>query len=207
MDGVLINSMDHHCQAWQKAFAVHGVCIPKNEIYLREGEKGNLSAQYFLSQYSPENNYPYIIKKILVHKEKLFLSMPCAVLYPYIDRILKLLIKKQCRPALVTGTSSIELQKILPKKTADLFRIKITGDIVTKGKPDPEPYLLALKKLNIKNSEAVVIENAPYGIKSAKSAGLLCIALCTSLPSKYLKEADMVFGTHKELYYFLKSTF
>ena len=207
MDGVLINSMKYHCSAWQKACAVYGFSIPSGEIYLREGEKGSLSAEYFLEKYSPKNNSPHIIKEILAHKEKLFLNMPHATLYPYVTRILKLLLKNNCRLALVTGTSRVEMEKVLPKKTSDLFEIKITGDIVKKGKPDPEPYLLALKKLNTTKSQAIVIENAPYGIRSAKSAGLLCAALCTSLPQKHLKDADIVYKTHKDFYNTLKTTF
>ncbi len=36
------------------------------------------------------------------------------------------------------------------------------------GKPDPEPFQTALEKLNLKPSDAIVVENAPLGVQSAK---------------------------------------
>ena len=68
----------------------------------------------------------------------------------------------------------------------------VCGDHVKKGKPHPEPYLRAAKILDLRPQECTVIENAPYGIESAKRAGMFCIALTTSLPQAYLKKADMI---------------
>ena len=61
-----------------------------------------------------------------------------------------------------------------------------------RGKPHPEPYLKCAKSIGLKPFQCVVIENAPFGIESAKKAGMFCIALTTSLPKAYLKEADIV---------------
>jgi len=95
--------------------------------------------------------------------------------------------------SLVTGTARHEMLKILPGHVLAHFKIVITGSDVKIGKPHPEPYLLALKKLKIPAKDAVVIENAPFGIQSAKAAGLRCLALETSLPRKYLNGADHIF--------------
>jgi beta-phosphoglucomutase len=75
----------------------------------------------------------------------------------------------------------------------------VTGNDVKHGKPHPEPYLTSLKNLKMKPSDAVVIENAPFGIRSAKEAGLRCLALETSLPREYLREADAVYSSIKDL--------
>ncbi|OGW94101.1 MAG: hypothetical protein A3G36_02985 [Omnitrophica bacterium RIFCSPLOWO2_12_FULL_45_13] len=80
----------------------------------------------------------------------------------------------------------------MPKNIERLFDHIITGDHVKKGKPYPEPYLLAARELAVKPSECVVIENAPYGIMAAKSAGMFCIALTSSLPKEFLKGADII---------------
>ena len=83
------------------------------------------------------------------------------------------------------------------------MEVIIPSDELKYGKPHPEPYLVALKKLKIRPSEALVVENAPNGIKSANGAGIRCIAIETSLPKSYLKGAYKVFGTIKELSKFL----
>ena len=75
----------------------------------------------------------------------------------------------------------------------------VCGCDVQNGKPHPEPYLKALTKLNVSPKEAVVFENAPFGIRSAKAAGLFCIALETSLPASYLKGADAIFSSFKAI--------
>jgi beta-phosphoglucomutase len=99
----------------------------------------------------------------------------------------------------VTGTSRHEVHRILPEPIYNLFDGVVTGNDVRRGKPHPEPYLLALKKVQLRPEEAMVIENAPFGIRSAKSAGLVCIALETSLPRRYLAKADFIFSSFREL--------
>ena len=108
--------------------------------------------------------------------------------------------KRGCRLGLVTGTSRHEMEKILPRSLRALFEVSVTGDEVTQGKPYPEPFLKALAMLKLPAKCAVVIENAPFGIESAKRAGLFCIALETSLPKSYLRQADCVIRSFEELH-------
>ena len=112
---------------------------------------------------------------------------------------LRLLENKEIELALVTGTARHEVMRILPKGLFSMFSVVVTGDEVKRGKPHPEPYNKAIKELGIKPKEAIVIENAPFGIYSAKRAGLKCLALETSLPKSYLKDADFIFKGFKEL--------
>ena len=49
-----------------------------------------------------------------------------------------------------------------------------------------------MKRLKVQPSECIVIENAPYGIKAAKAAKMFCVAVTTSLPEQYLKQADII---------------
>jgi beta-phosphoglucomutase-like phosphatase (HAD superfamily) len=78
----------------------------------------------------------------------------------------------------------------------------VTGYDVQIGKPHPEPYLMGLKKANIKADEAIVIENAPLGIESATAAGIYTIAVNTGpLPDEVLWKAgaNALFHSMKEL--------
>ena len=79
-----------------------------------------------------------------------------------------------------------------------LFDFIQTGDETEKPKPDPEPYLKCAKGLGITPDEAVVIENAPLGVESAKSAGMICIALTSTVGAEYLRRADFVIGGLKD---------
>ena len=99
--------------------------------------------------------------------------------------------------ALVTGTSRVELHKILPDPIYSVFNVVITGNDVKHGKPHPEPFLKAIGKIDCPKKDMIVIENAPFGIRSAKKAGLTCVAIETSLPKKFLNEADYVVHSFK----------
>lgn len=70
--------------------------------------------------------------------------------------------------------------------------VLVTGDQVTNGKPDPEPYLAGLKGMALGAAECLVIEDAPPGILSAKAAGLRVIALRTTHGADALSAADAV---------------
>ncbi len=68
----------------------------------------------------------------------------------------------------------------------------ITADGVTRGKPDPEPYLAGAKALLRQPQECLVLEDAPSGIRAAKSAGMIAIALTTTYPREQLAQADAI---------------
>jgi len=72
----------------------------------------------------------------------------------------------------------------------------ITASDITRSKPDPEPYLLGAKSLGFAPRECVVIEDAPAGIRSAKSAGAKVIALRTTAPDAELSAAGADWITH-----------
>lgn len=73
------------------------------------------------------------------------------------------------------------------------FAVMVTAEDTDKSKPDPAPYQLALKKLEIKDASTVIaIEDTPAGIFSAKGAGLKVLAVTNSYDREYLMEADAV---------------
>ncbi len=57
------------------------------------------------------------------------------------------------------------------------FTTSVTGDEVARGKPHPEPYLLAAERLGVRIDRCVAIEDSPTGVRSALAAGCLVIAV------------------------------
>jgi len=189
MDGVITDTMPYHFRAWRRVMKENGIDVTECEVYLREGQPGRRTIKEIFAERGLVFD-PVLAKKIIRDKEKLFKK---------IVRFVSHAAKKGLVLGLVTGTARHEVKKIMPASLRRSFRVSVTGDEVRHGKPNPEPYLLALKKLGIRPCEAVVLENAPFGIHAAKKAGLTCIALETSLPRTYLKDADMVFSSYREL--------
>lgn len=78
--------------------------------------------------------------------------------------------------ALVTASSRAVMAAVL-KVTALRFNVTICGDDVRRGKPDPEPYMLAADKLGVPTAGCVVLEDSPTGIAAARAAGCPVIAV------------------------------
>jgi beta-phosphoglucomutase len=96
--------------------------------------------------------------------------------------------------AIVTGTARHELEVTLPQEILCYFEVVVTGDEVKRGKPDPEPYLTALSKLGVSSDRALVVENAPLGVRAAKAAGICCFAVETSMQCPRLVGAERSFA-------------
>lgn len=198
MDGVITDSMPYHCEAWKTIFSDLGISITTEDVLAREGEKGFVTLRAVLNQHRlslPDHE----LNALLQQKESIFRRLATPRLFEGAKECVEDLSGHGKRLALVTGTSSDEVKANLPASVLSLFHVIISADKVTRGKPDPEPYLLALRELAVSPGEALVIENAPYGIRSAKAAGIFCIALTTSLPSPFLREADMILKDLHEL--------
>ncbi|MBZ5733964.1 HAD family phosphatase [Nocardioides sp. TRM66260-LWL] len=73
--------------------------------------------------------------------------------------------------ALVTMSWTRFVDPIVEQLPAGTFAAIVTGDAVTRGKPDPEPYLLAAERLGVDPESCVAIEDSPPGATSAAAAG------------------------------------
>lgn len=57
------------------------------------------------------------------------------------------------------------------------FDIEVTGEMVTRGKPDPETFLTAAELLGIEPERCLVLEDSPQGVRAARAAGMVCFAV------------------------------
>ncbi len=198
MDGVITNTMPDHYRAWKVVLTRYGYTPTHLDIYKREGQPGIISIRDLFAE--KDLSFPErTLYKVLSEKERLFKKIVKQRFIPGARRFLHWLYQQGFILALVTGTSRHELHKILPDHLYKLFSAVVTGNDVKMGKPHPEPFLKAMEALKVKSTEAIVIENAPFGIQSAKSAGLKCLAVQTSLPKEFLNKADQVFHSIKDL--------
>lgn len=65
-------------------------------------------------------------------------------------------------------------------------RVLVSSDNVSRGKPDPDPYLQAAAALGYEPADCLVIEDTPAGIESARRAGMSVIGLTITFPSRLL---------------------
>ena len=96
------------------------------------------------------------------------------------------------RLAVVSGAVRSEVDMVLRAADIDVFELIVSAEDVTRGKPDPEGYLLALQRLRLEAADAIAIEDAPPGIAAAKAAGLSCVAVLGTAPRERLGQADEI---------------
>ena len=77
--------------------------------------------------------------------------------------------------------------------------VMVFADDVARGKPDPEGYLAAARRLGADPAEALVVEDAPPGIEAAKAAGMAAVALPTTHAREELGGADVILDSLEEL--------
>jgi sugar-phosphatase len=70
--------------------------------------------------------------------------------------------------------------------------VLVTADDVQRGKPAPDPYLLAAERLGVAPADCLVIEDAPAGVEAAKAAGAKVVAVTTTHQADDLGQADAI---------------
>jgi HAD superfamily hydrolase (TIGR01509 family) len=84
--------------------------------------------------------------------------------------------------ALVTMSYARFAAPILEHLPSGTFAAVVTGDVVERGKPHPEPYLTAARLLDVLASDCLAIEDSPTGVASAEAAGCRVLAVPLHVP-------------------------
>jgi HAD superfamily hydrolase (TIGR01509 family) len=191
LDGVLLDSMHHYVTAWRSALAERGIFPPEIDFYRREGERGAQSVLYFYTQAGrscDDSEVQAVVNRMI----SLYHSYPAPKANDSSFQLVSTLRNQGIKTGLVTGSAREDVERKLTPDQLTLFDTVITQYDVDNGKPHPQPYLTALEALGCSADEALAIENAPFGIRSARDAGLLTIAITSTLPVEELSEADLV---------------
>ncbi|MDI6761010.1 MAG: HAD family phosphatase [Candidatus Brocadiaceae bacterium] len=201
MDGVVVDGMPFHLRAWKEAFSAVGIEVSDIDVYRREGMDGLETVQE-ISRGKGVPLTPEVERQVNESKNRILNKIFQVRFVPGSLELIRKLKARGFRLALVTGTRGEVVSRILKEglnpPEAD-FDVVITAESVERKKPAPDPYLKAVELLGLRKEECLVIENAPAGIASAKGAGLRCLAITTSLPAAYLKEADAVLAGLEEV--------
>jgi beta-phosphoglucomutase len=186
MDGVLIDSMPFHAEAMRIAIKEEtNHDIDKKIIYLLEGMPGaELVKEIFKREKIEKSIDDSLAERISKRKKEIFKEIQNSKSIEGARELVNDLRSCSCLKAVVSGSSKQEIEVILDKNIGSKnFDMIITGDeLGGEGKPDPKPFQTALQKMNLKPSEAIVVENSPLGIEAAKQASLRYIVTLNNTP-------------------------
>lgn len=200
-DGVLADTMGEMFEAWRYSFLHNKIIeILRQNFFLMEGYPARKIAEELCDKYNVDKKH---IEKIIKDKENYYLENNKFKLNKGINDIINLLKKEKKLIAIVSGAPKIRIKKMIGEELFNKFDLIVSAGDTERGKPYPDPYEKALNVFNILPGEAIVVENAPLGIKSAKAAGIYCIAIESTLDKSYLKGADIIVKDIKNLLLFL----
>ena len=204
MDGVLFDSMPNHACSWHEAMKQCGIQMAESEAYEYEGMRGvetiRLKAREQWHRDISEEEAQQIYEK----KAKLFAACPPAQKMVGVENLMQHIKNYGLQIGVVTGSGQHTLLDKLEHSFPGLLRKEyiVTSFDVSHGKPAPEPYLAGLRKLGIEPWEAIVVENAPLGVRAAVAARIFTIAVNTGpLPNQRLQDegASLVLHNMDEL--------
>ena len=193
LDGVLINSEPLHGKAWKETASLFDLNLTYSQLKLLRGRRRIDCANELVKLISKKVKTEDILK---IHKPISRRLILTAEAMPGSESLVKRCHQNNIPMALVTSSSSESLKiKTLHHKWMNLFSIKVLGDdkLLEKGKPAPDPYLLAAEKLNIAPQECWAVEDSISGVSSALKAGCFVIFLqekSTDLSGKNSFEDD-----------------
>jgi len=184
MDGVLIDAMPFHAEAFQIAFReIAKIDIDKKDVFLLEGMPGHELVKEIFKKMKISVPEESVIESISERKKSLFKLKEKARPFEGVKELLESLNDRECIKAVVSGASENEVNSLLKKNgILDSFDLVISGEDLTEGKPSPEPFVTALKKLGLKPEEALVVENSPLGVNSAVKADIPFIVTLNNTP-------------------------
>lgn len=181
MDGVLFDSMPYHAKAWSKVMSDAGFCFSEEDVYMNEGRTGaDTINTASLAQFGKPATHE-LIDSLCKAKCEIFDTYPSTPRMPFAIELVKKVKESGLTPMIVTGSGTPTLLGRIQSNFPGLFDEKhiVTSFNVKRGKPYPDPYLLALEKGGLAPNEAIVVENAPLGVKAGVAAGLFTVAANT----------------------------
>lgn len=201
LDGTLLDSMAYHVKGWRQALAEHGQDIPEEFFYLNEGSLDHKVMSPVRQKIGSSQSNQEFFETLLARQRQIYNSNYASQvkLYEQVPALIETIKKMDISLALVTSSNKIVLMPWLNQWLNCHFQVVITGDMVDNFKPHPEPYLKALKALEIKAEEAVAVENAPAGAQSALNAGIFTIAITTTLNASHFENLAPTARNHQEL--------
>lgn len=204
MDGVLFDSMPNHAKSWVKVCKEFDLEMDPIEAFLYEGRTGASTINILANRCWKRDATPQEIEQIYQEKCRLFNACLEAPKMPGAEQVLEAVKRAGLTIVVVTGSGQKSLLDRLAHNYPGYFspNLIVSSADVKHGKPNPEPYLMGLEKAGVCADEALVVENAPLGVRAGVAAGIFTLAVNTGpLPESALTDegANLLFKNMTEL--------
>lgn len=188
-DGVIADTEVSNFEYYRKAFHYFGVELTDGDI---QRLIGTVVPQYekVLLDRAPR---PVTHEELAKKKAEIGNTYENGELYPAagVKELIAELRRRGIRTALVSSTFTKLIVTALNRLgMTDLFDVILCGDMYSAAKPDPEGYLTAMRYLNVRPEECIVVEDSPNGILSGRRSGAYVMAYTGSAVKLNVSQAD-----------------
>ena len=173
-DGTIADSMPLHYVAWTKILCEWNCEFPEDKFYAW----GGMPIVDILNTLNKEQGLNMPVADLMVQKEALYFEL-LHELQP-VPEVLEHILESHGRIpfAVVSGSARDSVEKSLETLgILDKFDTLVCAGDYTKGKPDPEPFLLAAERLGVAPEDCLVFEDTEMGIQSATAAGMASVKI------------------------------
>ena len=187
MDGVLVDSNPFHLAKWIAFLGERGIAFDRDELPGQIfGERNDTVLRRFLGQDLTRVESRRLSEELEARFREAFRphARPLPGLVPLID---------ECRDAgIPMAVASSAMRKnvdfvVEALGLAPRLQAVISGDEVSRAKPDPEIYLLAAQRLGVDPAGAVAFEDSFVGIEAVLRAGMKCVAIASTFSVDHLR--------------------
>ncbi|CAL9356887.1 Phosphoglycolate phosphatase [Streptomyces sp. enrichment culture] len=177
LDGTLVDSEPNYYQASRRVLTEHGV--PDFTWEQHEGYVG-ISMRETVADWKERYGLTAPVEELAAAKNRHYLELARAStrVYPEMRKFVELLAAEDVPMAVASGSSREAIAATLTGTGLDAYlRTVVSADEVARGKPAPDVFLEAARRLGARPADCVVLEDAAPGAAAAHAAGMRCVAI------------------------------
>lgn len=177
LDGTLVDSEPNYYEAGRRVLASHGVPDFSWEEHTRFIGIGTRET---LETLRTQYGLTVPVDRLLAEKNQAYLELAreSTEAFAQMRKLVELLHEGGHRQAVASGSSRAAIEAVLPAAgLAELLPVRVSAEEVGSGKPAPDVFLEAARRLGADPGDCVVLEDAPPGAEAARRAGMRCVAV------------------------------
>ncbi len=201
MDGVIIDSEPLYFKIQNELFNELGFSVSKSEYNTFIGSGMQLMWEKLPSKY----NLPYSINQLISMNNNLifktFSDLPLLTATEGFHSFLDSLKDIKIKTAVASSTSKKTINVILTRlNVIQEFDTIVSSEEVQLGKPEPDIFLEAARRINVKPNNCVVIEDSTLGVKAAGKAGMRCVGFTKNISGNQdLSSANIIVNSFNKI--------
>lgn len=201
VDGTLLDTERIYMQAWKDAAAELGYEITDELLKKTRAINVKDAARIFEAEIGNGFSYEKTrIGRVRIAEEIIKRESP--ILKPGVLALLDWLKENGIRLSVASSTHLKGTQEHLAEsEILDRFEVVVGGDMVTKGKPNPDIFLKAAELLGVAPTECIVVEDSPAGIRAAAAAGMKAVLVPdqAAITEEIIALSDVVLKSLREM--------